>query len=80
MAPRNDQLAVRPQCQEDWDSRKAVLVELYIVQDLKLPALRDIMTKEHGFLATYDIPVPYIVPLACACASYIYGGEHILIF
>jgi hypothetical protein len=44
-----------PQGQHDWDFAIPIIRELYMVQNLPLPKVIEIMTTKHGFKATYGV-------------------------
>jgi hypothetical protein len=48
---------VRPESDQDWDDRRSIIEQLYWNENQTLPQVRDIMTRNHGFLARYT-PLP----------------------
>ncbi|KAH6881018.1 Clr5 domain-containing protein [Thelonectria olida] len=42
----------RPQCLQDWEDRRSLLTRLWWEEDKTLPAVMDIMKRDHGFEAT----------------------------
>lgn len=54
-APSNSTVSAArfPQHAHDWDHAVPIIRELYMVQNLPLPRVIEIMTTKHGFKATY---------------------------
>ncbi|KAH8726580.1 ankyrin repeat-containing domain protein [Phaeosphaeriaceae sp. PMI808] len=42
----------RPRCQQDWEAKRTIIIQLYWNENKDLPEVMNVMKEQHGFLAT----------------------------